>query len=95
MRNLGWLGDLKYTIKEVKSDLEYKLTNVAEELGDAIKEKAQDLGDALGDVVEDSFEVFERRGDEKVADICNKIDKIEEADSIIEKVNYTLTSSKH
>lgn len=85
MRNLGWLGDLKYTIKEVKSDLEYKLTNVAEELGDAIKEKAQDLGDALGDVVEDSFEVFERRGDEKVADICNKIDKIEEADSIIEK----------
>ena len=94
MRNLGWLGDLKYTIKEVKSDLEYKLTNVAEELGDAIKEKAQDLGDALGDVVEDQFEVFERRGDEKVADICNKIDKIEEADSIIEKLNYTLTSSK-
>ena len=54
----------------------------------------EDLGDALADVVEDAYEVFERRGDEKVADICNKIDKIEEADSIIEKVNYTLTSSK-
>ena len=94
MRNLGWLGDLKYTIKEVKSDLEYKLTNVAEELGDAIKEKAQDLGDALGDVVEDSFEVFERRGDEKVADICNKIDKIEEADSIIENKKYVIYTRK-
>ena len=90
---LGWLGDLKYTIKEVKQDLEYKLTNVAEELGDSIKEKAQDLGDALSDKVEDSFERFERRGDQKVEDICNKIDKIEQADSIGEKMKYTFTSS--
>lgn len=91
---LGWLGDLKYTIKEVKQDLEYKLTNVAEELGDSIKEKAQDLGDALSDKVEDSFERFERRGDQKVEDICNKIDKIEQADSIGEKMKYTFTSSR-
>ena len=70
---LGWLHDLKYTIREVKYDLEFKL----EELGDSIKEKAEELGDELSDKVEHSFELFERRGDQKVEDICNKIDKIE------------------
>lgn len=44
--------------------------------------------------LEDEYEVFEKRGDQKVGDICNKIDKIDEADSMIEKINYTLTSSK-
>lgn len=44
--------------------------------------------------LEEVGEVFERRGDEKVADICKKIDQIEDADSMIEKINYTLTSSK-
>lgn len=83
MEILGWLDDLKYT-----------LTNATEELGDTIKEKAQDLGDALSDVVEDSYEVFERRGDQKFANICNKIYKIEQADSIREKVSYALNSSR-
>ena len=87
---LGWLHDLKYTIREVKYDLEFKL----EELGDSIKEKAEDLGDELSDKVEDSFELFERRGDQKVEDICNKIDKIEQADSIGEKMSYIFTSSR-
>lgn len=60
----------------------------------AILELLEDIGDVLADAIEDSCEVFEKRVDEKFADISNKIDRIEESDSMIDKINYTLTSSR-
>lgn len=59
-----------------------------------ILELLEDIGDVLADAIEDSCEVFEKRVDEKFADISNKIDRIEESDSMIDKINYTLTSSR-
>lgn len=45
-----------------------------------ILELLEDIGDVLADAIEDSCEVFEKRVDEKFADISNKIDRIEESD---------------
>ena len=59
-----------------------------------ILELLEDIGDVLADAIEDSCEVFEKRVDEKFADISNKIDRIEEPDSMIDKINYNLTSSR-
>lgn len=48
----------------------------------------------LLELLEDSYEVFEKRLNERFDDINYKIDKIDEVDSTIGKIGTTLTSSK-